>query len=58
MHGLKVLHRQLWFINPHYKQKFRLTPRKLWAPLAHLPWLRNFFSTSCFYLTAVEKSGQ
>lgn len=57
-HGLKVLHRQLWFINPHYKQKFRLTPRKLWAPLAHLPWLRNFFSTSCFYLTAVEKSGQ
>lgn len=57
-HGLKVLHRQLWFVNPHYKQKFRLTPRKLWAPLAHLPWLRNFFSTSCFYLTAVEKRDQ
>ncbi len=42
--------RTLWFINPHYKQKFGMYPRKLWKAIGHLPWIRNFFSTSCWYL--------
>lgn len=46
----EIENRLLYFINPHYQVKFRLTPRKLWQPLTHLPILRNFLCTSCFYL--------
>ncbi|MBR5687707.1 MAG: methyltransferase domain-containing protein [Prevotella sp.] len=48
--GYTVIDRTLWFINPHYKQKFNLKPRLLWRPLARIPWLRNFYTTSAFYL--------
>ncbi len=51
VNGCAVLHRCLWLINPHYKRKFRLKPRKLMYPLSRLPYVRNFFSTSCFYIT-------
>ena len=40
----------LYFINPHYETKFGLKPRKLWSVMAHIPYLRNFFTTSCFYM--------
>lgn len=53
-HGYKVLDRELWFINPHYEQKFGLRPRKLYPVLARTRHLHNFFSTSCFYLTCLE----
>ncbi|MBR6121643.1 MAG: class I SAM-dependent methyltransferase [Prevotella sp.] len=48
--GLQVQTRQLWFINPHYKQKFGLKPRKLYKWISHIPYVRNFFSTACFYI--------
>ncbi len=48
--GLKVMNRTLWFINPHYQRKFGLKPRLLWSAVASVPWVRNFFSTSCFYI--------
>lgn len=48
---VKIINRTLWFINPHYKQKFHLTPRRLPNWISSLPYIRNFFSTSCFYLT-------
>lgn len=44
----------LWLVNPHYKQKFGLKPRVLTPWIAHLKYIRNFFSTSCFYLTRVS----
>lgn len=47
---LRIRHRQLWLINPHYEQKFHLRPRRLSAGLACLPGIRDFLSTSCFYL--------
>lgn len=50
--SLTVLDRTLWLVNPHYKVKFGLRPRKLWSSLVRIPWLRNFFSTSCFYITS------
>ena len=52
--GLKVLDRTLWFINPHYKQKFGLPALRLRAPLSSLYYFRNFLSTSCFYLLSPE----
>ena len=48
--GLSIYDRHFWFINPHYKAKFGLTPRTLWKPLAAVPYLRDFFTTSAFYL--------
>lgn len=49
--GYRIAHRQLWFINPHYQQKFHLRPRKLFPIPAKVKYIRNFFSTSCFYIT-------
>lgn len=51
---LRIGHRQLWLVNPHYKQKFNLTPRKLPAALSAIRYARNFFSTSCFYLLSPD----
>lgn len=47
----RIVDRYLWFINPHYKEKFKLKPRKLIAPLGSIKYVRNFFTTSCFYIT-------
>lgn len=47
---ITIVDRQLFFINPHYEIKFGLTPRKLSAIIAGIPYLRNFFTTSCFYI--------
>ena len=46
----QIFHKQFWFINPHYEQKFHLKPRKLLRLIGSIPHLRNFFCTSCFYL--------
>jgi 2-polyprenyl-3-methyl-5-hydroxy-6-metoxy-1,4-benzoquinol methylase len=48
--GLKIIDRSLWFINPHYKIKFGLPPLKLNRRIASIKYLRNYFTTSCFYL--------
>ena len=48
--GYTFIDRQLWFINPHYRQKFHLTPRKLWPLLGRVPYIRNYFTTSAFYI--------
>jgi SAM-dependent methyltransferase len=50
-HGHTQADRCLWLINPHYKQKFNLKPRKLPSFISHIRYFRNFFATSCFYIT-------
>lgn len=50
LNGFDVIDRTLWFINPHYETKFGLKPVKLPPLISHAIGLRNFFSTSCFYL--------
>ena len=46
----KVVNQQFYFINPHYETKFGLKPRKLSAVISAVPYIRNFFTTSCFYV--------
>ncbi len=48
--GFSVVDRYLWFINPHYQQKFNLKPRKLYNFISNIKYIRNFFTTSCFYV--------
>ena len=45
-----ICQRTLWLINPHYKQKFHINPRRQWAFFANIPYLRNFYTTSAWYL--------
>lgn len=53
--GYKVLDRTLWFINPHYEVKFNLPSIKLNRVFTYLYYLRNYLSTSCFYIIAPLK---
>jgi SAM-dependent methyltransferase len=55
-HGYRIVREQLWFINPHYEVKFGLHPRRLTPLIGKIPWIRNFFSTSCFYLITPSPS--
>ena len=45
-----VVNRRLYFINPHYHVKFGLKPRRLSPIIRNIPYLRNFFTTTCYYL--------
>ena len=46
----RIVKRTLWLVNPHYQQKFGLRPRGLWEWAGRLPYVRNFYTTSAFYL--------
>ena len=47
---ITVVDRQLFFINPHYEIKFHLKPRLLLSWMGSIPYVRNFFCTSCFLM--------
>lgn len=47
---VEIIDKVFYFINPHYEVKFGLRPRKLLPFIGSVPYLRNFFITSCFYL--------
>ena len=46
----EVVNQQFYFINPHYEIKFSLRPRKLFSFISKISYIRNFFTTSCFYI--------
>lgn len=48
--GFKVAKREHYLINPSYKHKFGATPRKQFKWLTAIPWVRDFFTTTCYYL--------
>ena len=53
--GFTLTDRTLYLINPHYETKFGLRPRLLPAFIGALPWVRNFFTTFCFYIMEPNK---
>ena len=46
----QICRSKLWFINPHYKQKFHLTPRLLPHWVWRVKYIRNFFNSKLLYL--------
>jgi SAM-dependent methyltransferase len=48
----KVLKKDLYMINPNYEVKFEMKPRKTPAFLQKIPFVRNLFTTSAYYLIA------
>lgn len=47
---LKVLNKQHYLINPIYRYKFGLKPRKQLGFITHLPYLRDFVTTCVYYM--------
>ena len=52
--GYSIINRSLWFINPHYKQKFGLHPRRVWKWASHIAYFRNYYTTSALYILNIE----
>lgn len=43
---LGISDQELWFINPHYKQKFGIKPRKLNTAISRIPYFRDFVTSA------------
>src|SRR5690348_4483075 len=48
--GYRISNKRFYLINPIYKYKFRLQPRKQLGVISALPYLRDFFTTCVYYL--------
>lgn len=48
--GMKVMHKQHYLINPIYKYKFNLQPRKQSPLISWIPFFRNFVTTCVYYM--------
>jgi SAM-dependent methyltransferase len=45
-----VCRKSYYFINPNYEIKFGLQPRVQFHLISGIPWLRNYFITTCYYI--------
>lgn len=48
--GFAIAKREFYLINPSYKYKFGAKPRKQFALVSAIPWFRDFFTTTCYYV--------
>lgn len=48
--GYVVLARQFYFVNPIYRYKFGWKPHYQWKWLSKIPYVRDFLSTTVYYL--------
>jgi len=49
-HNYTIVNETLYFISPNYEIKFGLIPRKQSGLIAALPFIRNLFTTSVYYM--------
>ena len=49
---LKVEKRLLYFINPNYQWKFGLKPRLVWNLLGKIPYFRNYYTTTAYFMVS------
>jgi SAM-dependent methyltransferase len=52
--GYRIDNVKFFLINPIYEMKFKLKPRKQFNFVARIPYLRNFVTTTCYYLISVK----
>ena len=50
----KIEKKYFYFINPNYEIKFGLKPRKQLDLISSIPGLRNFITTSCYYVVSAN----
>jgi SAM-dependent methyltransferase len=46
----QTLRKRHYLVNPIYRYKFKWTPREQNKLLSYLPWIRDFFTTTVYYL--------
>jgi SAM-dependent methyltransferase len=51
--GFLILKKSLWIINPNFEVKFGLRPRRLPQVIGSIPFLRNFVTTTAYYIISV-----
>jgi SAM-dependent methyltransferase len=52
--GYVIRRQEMYFINPNYEVKFNLKPRTLGSFLSSVGVLRNFYTTSAYYMVQPE----
>ena len=50
----KIEKKFFYFINPNYEIKFGLKPRKQLSFISSIPFVRNFVTTSCYYIISAN----
>jgi len=50
--GLKIDLKKLYFINPNYQWKFGFKPRLVNSMLGKIPFLRNFYTTTAYFMVS------
>jgi 2-polyprenyl-3-methyl-5-hydroxy-6-metoxy-1,4-benzoquinol methylase len=55
LNGFKIKKGIYYFINPNYKFKFNLNPREQLSIITSIPYLRDFLTTTVYYLIETEK---
>jgi SAM-dependent methyltransferase len=55
--GFLFLKKSLWFINPNFEVKFGLRPRRLPQFPGNFPGLRNFITTTGYYIISMPRQG-
>jgi SAM-dependent methyltransferase len=48
--GYTIVNKTHFLFNPIYKYKFALNPKKQFAFISKIPWIRNFLTTCVYYL--------
>jgi len=51
--GFLMLKKSLWIINPNFEVKFGLRPRRLPRLMGRIPFLRNFVTTTAYYIISM-----
>ena len=51
--GFFILKKSLWIINPNFEVKFGLRPRRLPRFIGSIPFLRNFVTTTAYYIISM-----
>ena len=52
--GYKIDKKILYLINPNYEIKFGLKPKEQLKPFSLLPFIRDFFTTTIYYLISLD----
>lgn len=55
--GFHILKKSLWFINPNFETKFGMRPRALPPLLGSVPVVRNFITTTGYYIISMPPQG-
>ena len=52
--GYKIDSVKFYLINPIYEMKFKLKPKEQFKLISIIPYLRNFITTTCYYIVSPE----